>query len=200
MAGKIPYNYNNPEFRELRTHLQKLMRDRFSWGKRTCERCAASTNGKRGIIYHRHLRNHGGKEGPEDVVWLCRACVAEIVARRKEGGLTIDDLPFVDPRFEEDLKAGRQPSKRPRGRPRKNPIEPERPKRKYTRKVKPEPENKDWSKEIQDLKVAIIQAGKRDKTLIRSASALIQRLNEELKAGAKTGEILKRYRQELASL
>lgn len=74
---------------------------------RQCAKCNKKGH-RKFIVHHRHYRTVGFEKPVEDIVLLCRACHDDLHKRSKEGILTIDDLPFVDPEWKKWLPSEAQ--------------------------------------------------------------------------------------------
>jgi len=88
----------------------ELMRKLLSWrglpsrGIKKCERCGFEAGSrKKFVVHHRHYRTFGN-ESPEDVCLLCLPCHTEIHDRADHFQLSLDDIPFVDPEWEEKIR------------------------------------------------------------------------------------------------
>ncbi len=101
--------YGMPRYMEIQADYQLLVKV-LEWrgiGKcqpKTCDRCGfTSGSRKEFVVHHRHYRTFGS-ERPEDVCLLCKPCHSELHELAKGFRLTVKDIPFVDPAWEQTIR------------------------------------------------------------------------------------------------
>lgn len=93
----------------------KLFRQVLIWrgikphDEKACERCGfRAKNRELFVVHHRHYRTFQNEQ-PEDVCLLCKPCHAQLHDRTDRFALAAEDIPFVDPRWEEMIRTGYKP-------------------------------------------------------------------------------------------
>lgn len=69
---------------------------------RKCAKCGAKGH-YRWVVHHRHYRTIGFEKPVEDIVLLCSDCHDDLHKRTEAKKLSIEDLPWVDPKWEKML-------------------------------------------------------------------------------------------------
>jgi hypothetical protein len=89
---------------------KNLFRQVLAWrgiqpyGMKRCDRCGVEEKSRKNfVIHHRHYETLD-RENPEDVCLLCKPCHEDLHRRHKEQRLTLDDIPFIDPRWEKAIR------------------------------------------------------------------------------------------------